>query len=97
MRYSSDENVGPEFDSLFDLAMAFKSAMIEKLEAKHTDDWHGWDAPGEKHPNDLTKAGWSVEEIRARIRAQLDKPDGGDPVDIANYCAFWWNLLQEKE
>jgi len=94
MRYSEEKAKGE--DPLGMLVAGFSDAMTDKLATKSCEDWQGWDDPGAEHPNDLTKVGWSVEEIRARIRAQLDKPGGGDPVDIANYCAFWWNLLQEE-
>jgi len=93
MRFSEYKAKGE--DPLGMLVAGFSDAMTRKLGDKSCEDWQGWDDPGAEHSNNLTKDGWSVEEIRARIRAQLDKPDGGDPVDIANYCAFWWNLLQE--
>lgn len=92
MRY---DEVNSGENPLGSLVSGFSKAMVDKLDRKAWEDWQGWDDPGAEHPNNLTKAGWSVEEIRARIQAQLDKPGGGDPVDIANYCAFWWNLLQE--
>jgi len=95
--FTEKEAFKDEGDALRHLVFGLTDAMVDKLETKRCEAWEGWDNPGEHNTNDLTKAGWSVEEIRARIRAQLDKPDGGDPVDIANYCAFWWDLRQEKE
>ena len=33
---------------------------------------------------------WTVDEIKAALIAHVEK---GDPVDVANFAAFWWNRL----
>jgi hypothetical protein len=73
---------GDERGALAGLTGDFVHEMAKKLDEQIVKGWEGWEFLDE-------------ETIRERIRAQLDKPGGGDPIDIANFCAFWWNLKQE--
>jgi len=66
---------------LYRLACSFLHQMLAKLGKKELEGWRG--------SGDL-----SEEEIKDRIAKHVKK---GDPVDVANYCVFWWALLQEKE
>ena len=65
--------------SLDALVHDFARAMRAKLISKFMEGYSGWDDPE-----------WSVEDIKASLLAHLEK---GDPVDIANFAAFWWNRL----
>lgn len=51
--------------------------MKSKLKRKYLEGRSGWDDPS-----------WTVDEIKAALVAHVEK---GDPVDIANFAAFWWN------
>lgn len=61
-------------DALVD---AFAAAMKAKLNV--ADEKYGW-CDGWKNPD-------SVPALRRELRRHLGK---GDPVDVANYCAFLW-------
>ena len=95
MIHDSEKHDGDEWAALRALAKDFSAAMLDKLKTKRCEAWEGWDSPGDKSPQTII-AGWGLKEIRERILEQLRKPGGGDPVDIANYCAFWWNMAAQE-
>lgn len=68
------------FKLLDALVDKFAAAMKSKLRRAATEKGRGgWDDPA-----------WSIDEIKAALLAHVDK---GDPVDVANFAAFWWNRL----
>jgi len=62
----------------------FSSAMFAKLEKKLNEGSSGWDDPDE----------FTIDDIHDRIDDHMHDP-APDPVDIANFAAFWWNRLAE--
>ncbi len=70
-----------EARTLSKLVTAFSREMKAKLHAKVGVDG-GWDS------ND-----WTIDEIKNALLAHIAK---GDPVDVANFCAFWWNRLPKE-
>ena len=92
-----DHNTFAWMRALDALVDDFAQAMKEKLYKKHLEGRSGWDDPA-----------WETYKIRdalidhagVRITTRgttLLDPDAQDPVDIANFAAFWWNRLQEAE
>jgi hypothetical protein len=67
--------------TLTKLTIAFSAEMRAKLHAKAANRG-GWDDPS-----------WTVDDIK---RALIEHIDRGDPVDVANFAAFWWNRLEVK-
>ena len=65
--------------TLSTLALAFSGAMIEKLHAKADTGRAGW-----------ADDDWTIDDIK---RALIEHVERGDPVDVANFAAFWWNRL----
>lgn len=64
--------------ALDELVDQFAAAMKAKLRRAGVEKGRsGWDDPK-----------WTPEEIKAALLAHVDK---GDPVDVANFAAFWWN------
>lgn len=59
------------------LVDAFSEAMKAKLKEKLKTGRGGWDDER-----------WTPEMIMKALKEHVDK---GDPVDIANFCAFLWN------
>lgn len=89
-----------EREALRELATEFADAMYNKL-AKQLDEnivgWstpRGWDAANERE---------AVDAIAERLRDHIpDSPDNEprqewDPVDVANFAAFAWNMRLPKE
>ena len=69
-----------EFKALDALVDAFAKAMKKKLRhAAMAKGKGGWDDPL-----------WSVPAVKGALIAHIEK---GDPVDVANFAAFWWNKL----
>lgn len=76
-------DVARDADALDVLVTSFAATMRHKLRCKSIEGWTGW-------------ADLSVQEIKARIIHHIDK---GDPVDVANFAAFWWanaTVLSER-
>lgn len=78
--------------ALRELINEFSDYVREKLLAKKQLGLDGWDS----------LEGWGVaskeeliEFIKIKIERQLQKE--GDPIDIAAYAAFWWNLLDDGD
>lgn len=65
--------------TLTKLARAFADEMRRALHEQVDEGNGGWD-----------REEWTVDEIKAALLAHVEK---GDPVDVANFCAFWWNRL----
>lgn len=61
----------------------FADAMLTKLEAKLDEGYSGWDEPSE----------FPVDEIKKRL---IEHVEFDDPVDVANFAAFWWNHLSSE-
>lgn len=57
------------------------AAMKRKLGNKSCDK-SGWDAED-----------WSIEDIKRQLIAHVEK---GDPVDVANFAAFWFNKVASE-
>lgn len=72
---------GAERRALGQLTDAFAEAMRAKLYA-NADCQAGW-----------ADESWSIEQIKAALIEHIDK---GDPVDVANFCAFWWNRTADS-
>lgn len=72
-------NIGAEGKALDALVDAFAKEMKKKLRAKMTRGENGWDSPAR-----------TVHQIEDRLKEVSRK---GDPIDIANFAAFWWNRL----
>lgn len=67
-----------EFSALDTLVDQFAAAMKAKLRRAALERGRsGWDDPA-----------WSVDDVRAALLQHVEK---GDPVDVANFAAFWWN------
>jgi len=61
------------------LVDSFAEEMKKKLRAKFLEGKSGWDDEE-----------WSIDDIKRQATNHIDK---GDPVDVANFAAFWWNKL----
>ena len=60
------------------LVDAFAAAMRAKLRKKEAEGLEGWDDPT-----------WALSaDLKQKLLRHIEK---GDPVDVANFCAFWWN------
>jgi hypothetical protein len=67
-----------ELHALNALVDKFAAAMKAKLlRAAIEKGRSGWDDPS-----------WTPDEIKAALLAHVEK---GDPIDVANFAAFWWN------
>jgi hypothetical protein len=64
-------------DALDELVNKFADEMKRKLLAKYNEGRSGWDDER-----------WTPGEIRSAL---LEHAVKGDPVDVANFCAFLWN------
>jgi len=72
-----------EYRALNALVTNFSDAMFNKLEKKLIKDGYtGWDNPE-----------WTVEDIKKCLIEHIEK---GNPIDVANFCAFWYNRLEDK-
>ena len=69
----------PRYRSLKQAVDAFAAEMLEKLRQKKIDGWRGWCDAG------------NVPGLRRALVAHVAT---GDPIDVANYCMFLWNLNQ---
>ncbi len=67
-------------DELRKLVHEFAEAMVKKLHQQVVDGYAGWDDP--EVWGDVP-----IEKIKARLIQHIEK---GDPVDVANFAAFWW-------
>lgn len=71
-------NFNTEFEALDALVDKFAAEMKRKLRRAATQKGRsGWDDPS-----------WPVYDIKGRLLTHVEK---GDPVDVANFAAFWWN------
>ena len=68
-----------EIMALERLVDEFAKEMKKKLLLKLSQGYSGWD-----------NLNWTLEQIQNNTLNVLEK---GDPVDVANFCAFWWNRL----
>ncbi len=78
-------NTFAQQDAFNALVDAFAEQMKKKFSKKWTEGFHGWD------DDDIEKDGWDAETIHIRILNHLYK-EQPDPVDIANFAAFLWNM-----
>ena len=76
--HNNGPTLGEDLDTLGQLVDGFAAAMRGKLTSKA------------KHRGGWDEESWTVEDIK---RALIEHIERGDPVDVANYCAFWWNRL----
>lgn len=72
-----------EEEALRELIHAFSEAMLKKLLKKLKEGYSGWD-----NPEAVT-----VPHIRKMIRKNIVS---NDPIDTANFAAFWWNQTNGK-
>ena len=74
--YEHDVEYNNATKSIRMLANSFSKEMKEKMLQKFNEGRRGWDDPA-----------WTVEDVK---KALIDHIEKGDPVDIANFAAFWW-------
>ena len=74
-----DHNSFAWADALDSLVDAFATEMKKKMRKKFTAGQTGWDNPA-----------WKADDIRTQLSEHVTR---GDPVDVANFAAFWWNKL----
>lgn len=73
-----------ELQALEALVDDFAEKMKEKLIIQcESHGYKGWDDPD-----------WSIENIQELLADHIEK---GDPVDCANFAAFWWNKMKGKK
>lgn len=77
------ESMFPELTSLHNLIDDFAGSMKQKLTQKLMEGFAGWDNPTD----------FPIEKIKERLLAHVER---GDPIDIACFAAFWWNMEQEQ-
>ena len=70
-------NITAEIEALEACVKHFESSMRNKLNFEYVQGKSGWDDPD-----------WTIEQIKERIREQLDK---GNFINIANFAMFAWN------
>ena len=75
-----DHNSFAWMEALDALVDAFAKEMKLKLHRKAMEGKFGWDDPN-----------WSFEDLKSQLIKHADR--GADPVDVANFAAFWWNRL----
>ena len=69
---------GAGIRALESMVDAFCEEMKKKLIRKFPEKL-GWDNPE-----------WRTDDIKKQLIAHVEK---GDPIDVANFAAFWWNKL----
>lgn len=80
--HDNGPTVAEDNRALSRLVNLFTHQMREKMHEK-TNTRGGWDDPS-----------WTIDDIKKALVAHIEK---GDPVDVANFCAFWWNRLEAVE
>lgn len=73
--------MAPKYNTLPQAVEAFAITMLEKLKKKQQSRWRGWNDSGLAWPCDC----------RRRLREHLSR---GDPIDVANFAMFLWNLSE---
>ena len=64
----------------------FEWACRKKLETKEKQGWFGWDNPDNK------------EKLERYLIEHTEKPlTQRNLIDIANFCNFLWNLIENKK
>jgi hypothetical protein len=70
-------NLTAPMKALEKLVDEFAKEMKRKLYQGMFDGKSGWDNPD-----------WAEPDIKEQLIAHVGK---GDPIDVANFAAFWWN------
>lgn len=85
MKFKSEKSIQEfgyatdELKTLNGLVSAFSYKMTDKLITKSLEGKGGWDDEE-----------WTIEDIKKALIEHIEK---GDPIDVANFAAFWWNRL----
>ena len=69
-----------KYRNLMRMVDEFAKEMKRKLRKKSRAGWYGWKDTGDHWP----------DQCRAKLAAHI--VNDGDPIDVANFAAFLWNL-----